>query len=99
MSASCYAVHKDPALFPEPEKFDPQRFLDDHGDIVRSNLVIPFGIGEQTVDLPALAYLYATPENNICNKLSNNNDDGDNDDDVSRRSIYLHCTPVCHTRK
>ena len=38
-----YSVHKDHALFPEPEKFDPQRFLD------KGNVVIPFSIGEYFV--------------------------------------------------
>ena len=46
MMSSFYAVHKDPLLFPEPEKFDPHRFLDGNGDIIKSNLAIPFGIGK-----------------------------------------------------
>ena len=46
-----YNVHKDPALFPEPEKFDPQRFLDSEGNVVNAHLVIPFSIGEYFVGI------------------------------------------------
>ena len=42
---SMYGVHKDPELFPDPEKFYPERFLDETGNVVRANLVIPFSIG------------------------------------------------------
>ena len=44
-----YSVHKDHALFPEPEKFDPQRFLDKEGNVVSAHLVIPFLISEYFV--------------------------------------------------
>ena len=44
--ASFYAVHKDPELFPEPDKFRPERFINEEGKLSRTNLVIPFGVGE-----------------------------------------------------
>ena len=41
-----YTVHKDPKIFPNPEKFDPERFIDENGKLINASLVIPFGIGE-----------------------------------------------------
>ena len=35
----------DPKTFPEPSKFRPSRFLDDDGKLVKTDLVIPFGLG------------------------------------------------------
>ena len=45
--ANLYAVHHDPVQFPEPEKFDPERHLDDNGKFVKSNRIIPFSIGSR----------------------------------------------------
>ena len=39
------SVLQDPSLFPEPSKFDPNRFLGEEGRFVNSELIIPFGIG------------------------------------------------------
>ena len=38
------AVHQDPKLFPEPEKFKPRRFIKD-GKIGNKEGFMPFGIG------------------------------------------------------
>lgn len=43
-----YTVHMDPAVFPEPEKFKPERFLDPTGKtVVKNDFVIPFGMGRR----------------------------------------------------
>uniref|UniRef100_A0A1I8BAA3 Cytochrome P450 n=1 Tax=Meloidogyne hapla TaxID=6305 RepID=A0A1I8BAA3_MELHA len=47
------AVHLDPSLFPQPEVFRPERFLDPEGNYKGSELLKPFGIGKNGV-LPSL---------------------------------------------
>lgn len=43
--ANIWAVHNDPKLWKNPEKFDPERFLDEQGNFIKSNHTIPFGVG------------------------------------------------------
>jgi len=38
-------VHNDPKLWNEPEKFIPERHLNNGGSFVKSNHVIPFSVG------------------------------------------------------
>ncbi|CAK8679359.1 unnamed protein product [Clavelina lepadiformis] len=40
-----WGVHNDPDYWNEPEKFDPERFIDNRGRFVKSDHVIPFGMG------------------------------------------------------
>lgn len=40
-----YAFHYEPKYFPEPEKFDPERFSDDNKSKIIPGTYIPFGIG------------------------------------------------------
>ena len=40
-----WAVHHDPSIWKDPEKFCPERFLDEQGNFINSNYVIPFSIG------------------------------------------------------
>lgn len=42
-----YAVHMDPTLWSEPEKFDPTRFLNAKGRVVKPEFYIPFGTGRR----------------------------------------------------
>ncbi|XP_078580388.1 cytochrome P450 2U1-like [Branchiostoma floridae x Branchiostoma japonicum] len=42
-----WSVHMDPQLFPEPNTFQPERFLDQDGNFVKHEAVIPFGIGHR----------------------------------------------------
>uniref|UniRef100_A0A914MPH5 Cytochrome P450 n=1 Tax=Meloidogyne incognita TaxID=6306 RepID=A0A914MPH5_MELIC len=41
------AVHLDPSLFPQPEVFRPERFLDSEGNYKGSELIKPFGVGKR----------------------------------------------------
>lgn len=43
---SPYALHRDPALFHEPRKFDPDRWNTDLADRPRPHRFIPFGAGQ-----------------------------------------------------
>lgn len=40
-----YAVQHDPKYFPEPEKFDPERFNDENKHKIVSGTYAPFGLG------------------------------------------------------
>ncbi|XP_078614462.1 cytochrome P450 2U1-like [Branchiostoma floridae x Branchiostoma japonicum] len=42
-----WSVHMDPRLFPEPDTFQPNRFLDNDGNFVPRETLIPFGIGHR----------------------------------------------------
>ncbi|KAK3090243.1 hypothetical protein FSP39_010320 [Pinctada imbricata] len=50
-----HSVSYDPKLFPEPDKFDPERFLDKSGKLNDTHLIIPFGIGRRVCLGEALA--------------------------------------------
>ena len=39
-------VHMDPSYFPEPRRFDPERFLDDNGKLRHVKQFLPFGISK-----------------------------------------------------
>ena len=44
---NAWAVHMDPANFPQPELFKPERFLSEDGTKIKnSDFLIPFGIGK-----------------------------------------------------
>ncbi|XP_044004675.1 cytochrome P450 9e2-like [Aphidius gifuensis] len=40
-----YGIHMDPNYFPQPDKFDPERFNDDNKDNILPNTLIGFGLG------------------------------------------------------
>jgi len=40
-----YALHHDPAYFPDPEKFDPERFSDENRGNIKNCTYLPFGSG------------------------------------------------------
>ncbi|XP_078574207.1 cytochrome P450 2U1-like [Branchiostoma floridae x Branchiostoma japonicum] len=42
-----WSVHHDPNLWPEPDKFDPNRFINDAGKYVKREGVIPFSLGRR----------------------------------------------------
>ena len=41
-----HAIMKDPQVFPEPDQFKPERFIDDDGKYFESEEVCPFGVGK-----------------------------------------------------
>ncbi|XP_075056840.1 cytochrome P450 2U1 [Mixophyes fleayi] len=45
--ANLWAVHRDPKIWEKPNDFNPSRFLDDHGQILKKESFIPFGIGRR----------------------------------------------------
>jgi cytochrome P450 len=42
---SIYAMHRDPAVFPEADRFDPDRWLPERAGAIPRNAYIPFGTG------------------------------------------------------
>ncbi|XP_006096650.1 cytochrome P450 2U1 [Myotis lucifugus] len=42
-----WAVHRDPAIWEKPNDFNPNRFLDDQGQLIKRETFIPFGIGKR----------------------------------------------------
>ncbi len=44
--ANIYAAMHDPALFPEPDLFRPERFLGPDGKIENTDTFLPFGMGK-----------------------------------------------------
>lgn len=40
-----YALHRDPKYYPEPEKFDPERFNDENKNNIVPGTYVPFGTG------------------------------------------------------
>jgi cytochrome P450 len=38
-------MHYDPEYFPEPERFDPERFSDENKDKIKPFTYLPFGVG------------------------------------------------------
>lgn len=43
-----YAIHMDPKYFPNPTKFDPERFSDQNKDNIIPGTYLPFGIGPRS---------------------------------------------------
>ena len=46
MYANLYAVHMDPDVWTEPSKFCPDRFLDETGNVIGKDRIIPFSLGK-----------------------------------------------------
>uniref|UniRef100_UPI0037E864C2 cytochrome P450 2U1 n=1 Tax=Semicossyphus pulcher TaxID=241346 RepID=UPI0037E864C2 len=42
-----WSVHRDPTVWDDPDTFNPARFLDDDGNLLRKEFFIPFGIGRR----------------------------------------------------
>ncbi|XP_044044851.1 cytochrome P450 2U1 [Siniperca chuatsi] len=42
-----WSVHRDPTVWDNPDSFNPARFLDDEGRLLRKECFIPFGIGRR----------------------------------------------------
>lgn len=44
-----YSVHRDPSVWDDPNTFNPARFLDEEGKLLRKEFFIPFGIGKALI--------------------------------------------------
>lgn len=40
-----YAIHRNPKYFPDPDKFDPERFNDENKSKINRDAYMPFGVG------------------------------------------------------
>ena len=40
-----HGIHRDPEYYPNPDKFDPERFSDENKDSIRPYTYMPFGLG------------------------------------------------------
>lgn len=40
-----YNIHRDPENYPNPSKFDPERFSDENKDFIKQCSYMPFGLG------------------------------------------------------
>lgn len=59
-----YATHHNPDFFPDPEKFDPERFSEENRQHIIPNTYIPFGNGPRScIGMPCV--LYWTKPNDI----------------------------------
>ncbi|XP_072923253.1 cytochrome P450 2U1 [Hemitrygon akajei] len=45
--ANLWSVHRDPSRWEQPDEFNPSRFLDTDGNIVKNEAFMPFGIGKR----------------------------------------------------
>ncbi|KAL5285842.1 hypothetical protein ACFFRR_007495 [Megaselia abdita] len=50
-------LHRDPKYFPDPMKFDPERFSDENKDSINPNTYLPFGVGPRMCIAHRFAYL------------------------------------------
>jgi hypothetical protein len=55
VGTQAWSVHRDSEVFPSPETFDPDRWLDDKGSAVRAASMMPFGLGTRVCVGQALA--------------------------------------------
>lgn len=46
-----HAVHMDPKLWDEPEKFKPTRFLNAEGKVTKPEYFLPFGVGTYSFEM------------------------------------------------
>ncbi|KAF4519173.1 hypothetical protein B566_EDAN008236 [Ephemera danica] len=76
---SIYGLHHDPEYFPDPERFDPERFNEENKSKLKSFTYMPFGSGPRNcigirfaqleVKL-ALAYVIAAVELEVCERTT-----------------------------
>ncbi|MGW1279354.1 cytochrome P450 [Streptomyces tsukubensis] len=57
---SLYAMHRDPALYPDPDRFDPDRWLPERRAAVPREAFVPFGAGNRKCIGDAFAWTEAT---------------------------------------
>ncbi|XP_065088223.1 cytochrome P450 9e2-like [Ochlerotatus camptorhynchus] len=54
-----YSFHRDPNFFPDPYRFDPERFSDDNKDQINPDAFLPFGSGPRNCIGSRLALMQA----------------------------------------
>lgn len=42
-----WSVHRDPNIWEKPDEFQPSRFLDEKGQLIKKEAFIPFGMGKR----------------------------------------------------
>lgn len=42
---SIYSLHNDEKYFPDPKRFDPERFSDENKHKIKQGTYVPFGVG------------------------------------------------------
>ncbi|KFP81921.1 Cytochrome P450 2U1, partial [Apaloderma vittatum] len=42
-----WSVHRDPNIWEKPDDFQPSRFLDENGQLIKKEAFIPFGMGKR----------------------------------------------------
>lgn len=47
MISNLWGMHHDERIFPKPFEYQPERFINDAGEFVKSKYVTPYGIGKQ----------------------------------------------------
>jgi cytochrome P450 len=57
---SLYAMHRDPTLYPEPDRFDPDRWLPERRASLPREAVMPFGAGNRKCIGDSFAWTEAT---------------------------------------
>ncbi|KQV19262.1 MULTISPECIES: cytochrome P450 [unclassified Kitasatospora] len=57
---SPYALHRDPAVFPDPDRFDPDRWLPERAGSIPRHAFLPFGAGVRKCIGESLAYAEIT---------------------------------------
>jgi hypothetical protein len=53
-----HAVHMDPNLWDEPEKFKPSRFLNAEGKVTKPEYFLPFGVGKYNFETTESYFLH-----------------------------------------
>lgn len=48
IAISIFGLHRDPKYYPNPEKFDPERFSDENKSKINPYTYLPFGVGPRT---------------------------------------------------
>ncbi|KAF2894715.1 hypothetical protein ILUMI_11460 [Ignelater luminosus] len=57
-----YAIHRDPKYYPNPDKFDPERFSDENKNDIKPFTYLPFGVGPRS----CIGSRFALLETKLC---------------------------------